>query len=173
MKTSVKTVDFKTKGDAVLSNLVIEDVRTPAIGNALWGVEDMNWNILFFDPLWGFIHNRNGNRSGLATIERDHFYLPAGLGTLDEFFSGPDSVAATFLPSGALNWIYNYNAGLDTGYPDYTGKISRAMLTRWSKLTAEASSAGKVYDLMWTDMMANFVVGTKGVMASSSSADGV
>lgn len=48
------------------------------------------------------------------------------------------------------------------GYADYSGKTSGALYAKWQNLSTSADTAAKILDLVWTDVAANAVVGTKG-----------
>jgi len=54
------------------------------------------------------------------------------------------------------------------GFADYSGKTSLALYTKWQKLSSSADSASRILDLVWTDVAANAVVGTKGWGLSSA-----
>lgn len=45
--------------------------------------------------------------------------------------------------------------------PDYTGRTNLAMYNRWQELSRNASTAAKIVNLIWTDISADAVVGTR------------
>jgi len=61
--------------------------------------------------------------------------------------------------------VYKDSAGSVTGpATDYTGRANLALYAKWQKLSNSSATAGKMIDLIWTDMAASAVVGTKGVL---------
>lgn len=54
--------------------------------------------------------------------------------------------------------------------PDYTGFVSYPMYTRWQNLSKSTESATLIFNLLWTDIAASLVTGSKPHLASSSTA---
>ncbi|KAL4865247.1 hypothetical protein BDV12DRAFT_175013, partial [Aspergillus spectabilis] len=55
-----------------------------------------------------------------------------------------------------------------SGLMDYAGEGNLAKSRRWSTLSRSAESMTTVLNLVWTDYVANAVVGTKGSHGGSS-----
>jgi len=47
------------------------------------------------------------------------------------------------------------------GLPSYDGTVNGHMLLKWQKLASSASGTAKIPNLIWTDIAANLLVGTK------------
>lgn len=84
----------------------------------------------------------------------------------------PDAIAGAKLPISVLQNVYipgwvlgDSTIGIS---PDYSGENSFAMLEEWTRLSSNASTAGRIIDLMWTDMMANAIVGTKSTLPNAN-----
>jgi hypothetical protein len=68
--------------------------------------------------------------------------------------------------SAAMSYVYT-SVGSTAIQPSidvlgYSGHAQFAMYRRWLELSANAKDAGKIINLVWTDIVANAVVGTKG-----------
>lgn len=86
-----------------------------------------------------------------------------------------DAVAGITAPGAGLDSIYfgqmngdSMTAGAGWNAPDYSGSTSWPLLLKWSELLQDSSTAGKIIDLMWTDLMANTLVGTKSALPQST-----
>jgi hypothetical protein len=62
-----------------------------------------------------------------------------------------------------------------TGYqgqlPDYSGQTSLALYAKWQNMTLSANGTAGIINLIWTDLAANIVVGTKGWGLTAASVD--
>ncbi|KAK4246331.1 hypothetical protein C7999DRAFT_33294 [Corynascus novoguineensis] len=66
-------------------------------------------------------------------------------------------------PGATLETLYySVDPGLD-GLPDYSGQTNLALKRRWKDLSRSADTVAKIPNLIWTDLAANAVVGTKGL----------
>ena len=178
IKASVKTVDFRMEGDALVSNLKVENVvpRTYTASDIpLWGVEKPGFMIQDFDAYWGLVSSRYASVAGLQTFKSERLYLPATSQSVSIISGGwglpaRDSNAGGNLPTQAMAAVWAGSSdGIASGVPDYSGQTQFAMFQKWAKLSSDAISAGKILDLMWTDLMANGAVGAKGLLSSSGS----
>ncbi|KAI5842735.1 hypothetical protein BZA05DRAFT_174896 [Tricharina praecox] len=128
-------------------------------------------------PNVGTSLGRVGGRTGLSILRSDRLYLPAGAG--GTFSSGisyqPDAMAGTH---GLLTVLSEtYTKVLTVGalsapeyLPDYTDFVSYPMYTRWQNLSKSTESATLIFNLLWTDIAASLVTGSKPHLASSSTA---
>ena len=75
------------------------------------------------------------------------------------------SLAAPVAFAAALTTVYQ-SAMTDTfKLTDYTGLNNIALNTKWQQLSADANSASKIVNLIWTDIAATATVGTKSTMS--------
>jgi hypothetical protein len=121
----------------------------------------------------------------MSTIAAESLYLP---GFMDWLYitSGtapvPSLPASQYLP--ALNFysqaLYSaLNIGPPVarysgyqGYADYSGWSSLGVYAKWQKLSASADMVSQILNLVWTDVAANAVVGTRGWgLTSAASTD--
>lgn len=67
----------------------------------------------------------------------------------------------TDVPSRALITAYDIDGRLSTGVADYSGKTNIAMYVKWQEYSRSVSTTAKIINLVWTDIAANSLVGTK------------
>ena len=168
-KASIKTVQFKynaTIGEG-LKSLQVVDVADKVYNNdsekPLWGVENPHMVLSDISPLWGLISPDLEHSINLSTIKSDRLYLPGytSLGFDTEVF-GFENVPGTDGPAAALTTAYQSNGiNDDDGVGDYTGETNLAMFSRWQDYSSNVSTAPKILNLIWTDIAANALVGTR------------
>lgn len=182
VKASVKTVNFKMEGDASIDNLRVESVKPKKYGAAqqppTWAIEKTGIQIRDINPFWGIVDSSYSTSKNLQTVKADHFYIPAGMSAIWAYLSGlsgseEDGYAGGTVPMKALAQIYNTDSTSSgtTRFPDYSGLSSYAMFLKWQKYSRNASTAGKVIDLIWTDLVANNLVGAKSLLSQNGKAD--
>ena len=175
----MKTVEFELKGAATISNLKVLDVYTSNTTTPTWAIENTGWAIADIDPLWGMISPQLASHRGISTFRKPELYLPAGASLFPTYQGSiKDAVAGITGPIAALNAIYSGTlidngdalAGHPLARPDYSGTMSWSLLLEWSRLGRNASTAGRVIDLIWTDLMANLLVGTRSLESTTQTA---
>ncbi|KFZ23610.1 hypothetical protein V502_01917 [Pseudogymnoascus sp. VKM F-4520 (FW-2644)] len=153
-RASIKTVSDKTYAN---------EASMP-----LWAIERSNLSIEKYTPLWGLIDNKYEYSELYQTRRKQHLWLPAGQASGNPMASIYDST-----PTGAhllaLSAAYDIGGGLSSGpfLPDYLGTQDFGLYVRWEALSRSSETAGKIINLIWTDVMANLVVGTKPGKSSS------
>lgn len=176
MKASARTVRFQIRGHPSIESLEILSVKPSNTTSPIWAVEDTGWPLKYINPLWGPISTADAAHPGISIFQKPQLYLPAGFSTVAHVgLYENDAVAGISGPLDALVSIYggdttSYSSVLVGGFastPDYSGQYSWPLLLEWSRLVRNASSAGRVIDLMWTDLMANMLVGAKSNLPSS------
>ncbi|KAL2141985.1 hypothetical protein VTI28DRAFT_1721 [Corynascus sepedonium] len=55
----------------------------------------------------------------------------------------------------------SYHDHRERGFPDYSGETNLAITRRWKNLSRSADTVAKIPNLIWTDLAANAMVGTK------------
>lgn len=73
---------------------------------------------------------------------------------------GDDNAGAT-APAGALNELYQVSDDDLSDFPDYSGKSNYPMFLKWKDLSRNESTTPTILNLIWTDFMANSVVGPR------------
>ncbi|KAH8812938.1 hypothetical protein F5884DRAFT_318929 [Xylogone sp. PMI_703] len=173
LKASVKRVSFQINGTALVSNLVVTDIQPVTYPNndtrPVWAVENTGLSIANVAPFWGLISSKYVSSKSLYTIQREHLYLPAGSGSLFGVDHG-DGAAGAEAPAGALSQLYDSALTDAVGLPDYTGETNYPMFLKWKDLSRNKSTASTILNLIWTDMMANYVVGSKSHLSRNGTA---
>lgn len=149
-----------TNGTADIQNLQLS--RGKSVENVLWATEKTNISIGGIDLLWGRVDDQYENDPSLLTIRADGFFLPAGTSSIWGSFP-PGFPAAAH----ACAWGQLYETGRTSGendfVVDYSGKSDYAIKSRLQSLAAQDAAAGnaRIRNLIWTDMMANNLIGTQ------------
>jgi hypothetical protein len=121
-------------------------------------------------PIWGLVSSDTKSSTDLDVVQSPYLYLPGQMSSLTSLGSiGSDNMPGLEFPKEALGTIYNGNLGNSIyGTIDYSGKTSSAMYAKWQQLMANANSTSRIIDLIFTDLAANGLVGTKSWFNSSN-----
>ncbi|KAG0634524.1 hypothetical protein HOY80DRAFT_928632 [Tuber brumale] len=165
IKASVKVVTFTMNGTHRLENLrvgkVVPKNYAPIPGLPVWAVENTGMRIRDIKPFWGIVDRKYENDPHLWTIQREYLWLPSGgIGLVGSL----SSLGLLTVPGAALTEIHTMD--------DYSGERNFPLLTKWRKLSANQSSAALILNLIWTDIVANNLVGTKSVPSAYGIAEG-
>lgn len=157
----------------------------------LWAVEDSGYKLSDIQPLWGLISPAYpaANFPNISTVKQPSLYL-VGLGsggtsittptfsTLDNSI-GYENLPAADFPFRVANTIYAGGASSSSGISDsdwpfdLVGRADMAVFTRWQTLSATPEGASRMVNLLWTDLAASAVVGTKGNSMGDAAANPV
>jgi len=164
VKASIKTVSFRFNGSDDLSGLIITSIAPKSYPNnaskPLWGIENSDIPLRDARPLWGLVAPESASRLKLDTLRRESLYLPGyadGSGTI-----GFQNMPGTDFPLLALADSFSIGS-YSLNRVDYSGASNLAMYRIWQELSRNASDAGKILNLIWTDIATNLVLGTKGL----------
>jgi hypothetical protein len=176
-KVSLKTVRFFHNTTGIgLSKLQILNITDKVYENhsaqPLWAMEQTTpqMNLSEIYPLYGLINPSLADRAiNLTTLPASpHIYIPASYssttyGSLTTLFSDTN-LASIAGPGAAWEAAYDTLPSTSTSNPvrfDYTGRSDLAMSEQWVALTANATGAAHMLNLLWTDIAANAFVGTR------------
>ncbi|KAF7186099.1 hypothetical protein HII31_12560 [Pseudocercospora fuligena] len=184
VKASVKTVSlsYNSTGPSIES-LTVDDIRDKQYSDnasmPLWGVENTGnaYNNSEIDLIWGIVDDIHVNNPNVSTARQPHLFLPGWLdNNIDLGLSygnwqnlpGSDFIkialrSAYSVDSSSLSSVLS-GLSQTSGVVDYSGQSSLAMWARWQNLTAQADLASLIPNLIFTDVAASTVVGTKGVL---------
>jgi len=167
LRASVKRITFNSNSTSVLSNLNIVNIEAISYASndtiPIWAVEKPSLRIGDINPFWGIVSDKYASSASLMTIQKESFYLPASSSSIWGI-SSVDSSAGADAPGGVLEAVYS---PMFIGMPDYSGTTNWALFLKWQSLSRSASTAGSIINLMWTDLMANAVVGAKGLFSDT------
>jgi hypothetical protein len=162
-KATIKTVAFRFNGTSDdLSGLrvisVVDKVYTNDESMPLWGVENTSMELRHGGPLWGIVSKDREKELNLTTARKESLYLPGFTSSLTSQIESANNPGAEF---AALALDMAYTMGTSTSPVDYTGKANLAMYKKWQELSKTSETSSRVLNLIWTDIAANMVVGTK------------
>ncbi|KAF7326948.1 hypothetical protein MVEN_02588900 [Mycena venus] len=154
-RARMQRVDFNFNGTMDMSALAISrrNIDTPV----LWATEATDLNLTNVDLLWGRVPDSLEGDPNLQTIRSDVFYVPAGGADIWGVTTGGQP---TVLP--ALAWSTIGNLLGNTMIVDYSGISNYALLRKFQQLILSdpTNGAAQIQKLIWTDIMANNMVGT-------------
>jgi hypothetical protein len=166
LRASIKTVTFAYNQTSGLKALSILDIQPKAYTNEeempLWAVENLQLRLSGTKPLWGITLPEHANHPNISTARQPHLYLPGLTDTIvAQPFEDRQNLAGVDFYHGTMATIYDLPKS-NLPLPDYTGSTNLALFTKWQQLSANSSTAAKIMNLLWTDISANAVVGTRG-----------
>jgi hypothetical protein len=174
LKASIKLVSFQINGTASLSNLVVNSIEPVTYSSSsstpIWAVENTGLDVADVAPFWGLVSSEYASSPSLYTIQNEFLYVPAGMGAVAGLSDG-DGAAGAMAPAGALFEPFNeINIGGTTDFPDYSGKINYPLFLQWKSFSSNASIVSAIPNLIWTDIMANSVLGAKSQLSRNGTA---
>jgi hypothetical protein len=111
--------------------------------------------------MWGIVTEEKAKSLNLSTLRKEPLYLPGRGPNI-----GSRNLPVADFASAALNMVYTMSDSLSASPMDYSGKVNLAMFRKWQELSRSAATSSKILNLIWTDIAANMVVGTKGLHTS-------
>ncbi|KAJ6463359.1 hypothetical protein C8R45DRAFT_1107722 [Mycena sanguinolenta] len=154
-RARMQTIDFTFNGTMDLTALAMtrRDIDTPV----LWATEATNINISNVDLLWGRVADSFEDDPSLQTLRSDVFYVPAGA---TDIYGVTTGGMPSVVP--ALAWSTISDQISNTQIVDYSGVSNYALLRKFQELLLvdPLNGAAQIRKLMWTDIMANNLVGT-------------
>lgn len=175
LRATIKTVTFNynatdSQGLAGLSVAGIKEKEYPNEADMpLWGFEESGLTVMGIPATWGLISPDYESRDNVSSRRAPHFHLPGYYGrqhqTLEIGLS--DNYPASEFPSRAMNTVFE----LTDEWPfDLLGHANMAIFRRWQELSPDPEKAADILRLLWTDLAASGIVGTKGVLGPMNSA---
>lgn len=173
-KALVKSVTFQFNGSDALTGLHVTGIREKSYNNErskpLWGVENTDVPLSELQPLWGLVSNGSLGNATLSLLRKESLYLPGYPGRFTMGVSespSADNVPGSWFHVAALASLFDIQKGA-SDHADYTGKSNYALYRRWQEATRTPERASEVLNLVWTDIAANSVVGTRGMHSTGT-----
>lgn len=139
-----------------------------------WAVENLHRNLYKDYPLWGLVSSKfaglyQDNRY-IDILRSPRLFLPGFTGDSYSFPSGDYPADSNLAASNALigGLIQAYQTSVDIDTPFYTGATSMSLYQKWQELSGSADTAAKIPNLIWTDIMANALIGTRSRLSDNS-----
>ncbi|KAF2742652.1 hypothetical protein M011DRAFT_412228 [Sporormia fimetaria CBS 119925] len=186
VKAKIKTVTFNIGNSSDFGGLTVLESKDRTYQSErempLWAVEDSGMRVGQIEPFWGIVSSEYQNYPNVSTIRQPSLYLPGysspatGVGiTSFSVIDLSQNLPASDFWKYAMADVYGDNiefntpahSGVSTAV-DYGGYTSVALLKRWQDMAATPQGAAKIVDLIWTDLSAQAVVGTKGVLGHNN-----
>ncbi|RYP09063.1 hypothetical protein DL765_008585 [Monosporascus sp. GIB2] len=173
LRATIKTVTFVMNGTRGLDSLSVRQIVPKSYTTngdfPLWGMEDSGLELGGYRPAWGLISPNYESWNNVPSLRAPHLYLPGFSSAADvhvsEFGTGSQTsynLPGTDFATTVMNTVLALNGPLQQNWPfDLIGSSSMAILRRWQELSWEPSKAGHIINLLWTDIAASAVVGTK------------
>ncbi|KAF2868844.1 hypothetical protein BDV95DRAFT_500206 [Massariosphaeria phaeospora] len=183
VRATIKTVSFLVNGTSGLDSLYVTEIAqknyTDKESMPLWGFEETGLTNDGVSPVWGLVDAAYESYPNISLFRKPSLYLPgfsahgrAGLGGLTLTSGGYQYMPRSDFASVAMNTVYSLSTGSITTTTslavDYTGMTDMAIYLRWQNLSASADGAAQIINLIWTDLAANAVVGTKGALGAGN-----
>ncbi|KAE8367499.1 hypothetical protein BDV27DRAFT_154932 [Aspergillus caelatus] len=172
-KALIKTVRFRYDGSGGLGGLSVVDMTEKTYQtedeNPLWGVENTSLPIDVAQPLWGIVSKEYQNRNDISVIRKGSLWLPGfGSTSLGSPVDGLLNLPGASFHLTSFAHLYSLSSTITDGVGDYTGQTSSAVYSKWREYSTQADTTSTIINLIWTDIVANAVVGTRGWLSPSS-----
>ena len=178
VRATIKTVSFAFNASSNvqgLGGLTVATIEPKVYASEddypLWGFEESGLEFNGVNPIWGLISPEYEARENVSSVRQPSFYIPgvsvgaAALG-LPLSLNFANNLPGSDFPSRVMNQVFK----LDKDWPyDLRGSASMSIFARWQALSSNATEASKVIRLLWTDLAASAVVGTKGALGRLNS----
>ncbi|KAK4163896.1 hypothetical protein QBC43DRAFT_370377 [Cladorrhinum sp. PSN259] len=175
MKASIKTVRFQTTGPGTnLSVLTVTQIDPKRYSSPdkfpIWGIENTKHFLKDVVPIWGIISKAYEDYPSVKALKQPSIYLPGFGGDISSSMSSMGmyvNLPALQFPVAALQAVSTASSSSSSSLvtiADYSGAGSMSMLRRWRELSKNAETAAQIINLIWTDISASAVAGSKGVL---------
>ncbi|TQN72738.1 hypothetical protein CSHISOI_02733, partial [Colletotrichum shisoi] len=181
VRAVVKTVTFSVNGTNQngLDGLTVTSISPKSYANPddtpLWGLEDSGLAMDGISAVWGIISPEYATRPNISTVRQPAFHLPGYSESLGgATLGGPNGILRYNIPgsdfaSGVMETLFGGpttdGGATGTGWPfDLVGAASMPVFKRWQALSDDSDRVPEIIKLIWTDVAASAVVGTKGVL---------
>lgn len=176
VRATVKTVTFSynATGDHPFDGLSVSRIEEKKYASEedmpLWGFEESGLTTLGIGATWGLLTPEYASYDNVSSIRTPHLYLPGFVAYLAPTLSlgMDDNYPASDFPSRIMNSVFDLNT--EWAF-DLVGRANMAIFTRWQSLSEKPETASNIIKLLWTDLAASAVVGTKGVLGSLNDGD--
>jgi hypothetical protein len=177
-RATIKTVTFLYNGTGALAGLHVlnatEKIYTHPSDMPVWGVEDSGLHHMDIPPLWGLVSSDFEGKPNISTISKSSLWLP-GFKNWDTTapVDGTMNIPGASFHSTIMDYIYkellsSASATQSEEVQDYSGRAQFALYQRWLELGRTATRSADIINLIWTDIAANAIIGTRGLMSKAS-----
>ncbi|KAH0425408.1 hypothetical protein CcaCcLH18_10956 [Colletotrichum camelliae] len=178
IRAIVKTVGFTVNGTDGLSSLKVTSIEPKNYSSPddypLWATENSGLTMDGITPIWGIISPEYASRPNISTVKKPEFHLPGKSGTLsissleDTFGITRYNIPGSDFPSSIMGLLLTdslSDGAFGSAWPfDLAGVSNIPIFERWQDLSPDADRVSDIIKLLWTDLAASAVVGTKGTL---------
>lgn len=177
VKATVKTVKFFHNGTAEnLDNLIVQEIKDKEYRSKeempIWGFEQLSYRLNNYEPVWGLVNAAYEGFQNITTLKAPSFYMLGSANYLlaDAFRPGGTSMnlPAAIAPIQALGTVVNSDSITSSDLFDFFSRRSFSRWIKWQNLSESEDTIPTVIKLIWTDIAASALVGTKDVGARGS-----
>ena len=170
LKAYIMDVSFFINETNSLANLQASNMKprnySSEISVPLWAVENTGLKIADIAPFWAVVDDKYDSWPPLWTLRKDHLYLPTGP-QAPAYKNFRSTSASAYAPESVLYKVYTnatQRSGNMSAVLDYSGYTNYPMFLTWQELLKSPNTASTIINLIWTDIMTNYVVGTKSAL---------
>jgi hypothetical protein len=166
VRAIIKTVTFSYNATVGLRGLKVLSIEPKNYSDSsqmpLWVVEKTNETLASLVPLWGLADKEDATFPNVSYKRAPHLWL-TGSALAGSIGSSIFNLPGIEFPGNALYSAYTVDGTSTTlrGLSDYSGQANLPMYNRWKALSKTTIGSAKLINLIWTDLAANAVVGTK------------
>ncbi|KAF4829749.1 hypothetical protein CGCTS75_v006389 [Colletotrichum tropicale] len=182
IRAIVKTVTFTVNGTDGLNSLKVTSIEPKHYDSPedypLWATENSGLTMDGIMPIWGIISPEYASRPNISTVRKPEFHLPGKYGTLsissleNTFGLTRYNIPGSDFPSSIMKLLFTdslSDGAFDQAWPfDLAGVSNIPIFERWQALSPDADRVSDIIKLLWTDLAASAVVGTKGTLGSGN-----
>lgn len=173
VRAKVRRVDFSTNGGELsLDRLRIDGVSdldySDPTSLPVWAAEEVAMPVWTVDLAWGLVAPTYENAPGLLTRRAASFWLPPARRGI----TSDGDVFVAGLHQAAMTNVYTPIGGVtEPDAPSFSGQSNFAVFAKWQRLSASETTAPKIINLIWTDLIASATIGTKSILSASAAAN--
>ena len=167
---TIKTVTFSYNTTAGgIKGLSVTGIKQKEYSDAaqvpLWGVEDSGLTLDGISPIWGLIAEPYAEFPNISVVRQPTFYIPGLSGGPRLGYPGFQNLPGSDFPGRVMDQVFGDISSMPY---DISGRGSMAIFLRWQELSKSARTAGSIINLLWTDLAASAVAGSKGVLGKGN-----
>jgi hypothetical protein len=159
-------VSFRINRTSSLEDLEVTATKprtySSKVSASLWAVEDTGLKIGDAAPFWAIVDDKYESAPHLWTMRKDHLYISVGFSG-GGYLESVDASASARASHQVLHKAYHVESASTDGIADYSGITNYALFLKWQELVQKPDIAVIILNLIWTDIMANYVVSTRSV----------
>ncbi|KAF4895441.1 hypothetical protein CGCF415_v011940 [Colletotrichum fructicola] len=178
VRAIIKTVSFTVNGTTGLDSLQVTSIEPKNYSSPddypLWAAENSGLTMDGISSIWGIISPEYVSRPNISTVKQREFHLLGKHGALSLSSLEPTFGISNYNLPGSnfalsiMELLFTdsgFDGALDEGWPfDLAGVSNIPIFERWQSLSSDADRVSDIIKLLWTDLAASAVVGTKGTL---------